>query len=457
MTTYTRYYNLTKPDFNIITWHDQVNENFDLIDGVMFSIFGFDMRGAWMNSTSYAVADRAFDLITGNLWQCAVAHTSAASGNFLDDRTANPTYWTQVLTVLGATSVNGKTGDVILDPDDLDDATTAHKFVSAAERTQIGTNQTNIAANGAAIAANGADITDLQANKAEDSEEYVVMTATAGLGNERVLTAGENITITDGGAGNAVTVDAAYPPGFIKGFEPAQEAGDPDHDIEFQKGWCRDRGNAENIVLSSSIIKWINSTWSVGSNVGGMQSGSSIPTNGTIHAYVIKRTDTGVVDVLYVPEGDAISLPTNYDRYRRIFSFRTDGSGNIVDFITEELAGGALEVKQQYENDRDADINGSLSVSLSVAHPIDDNITAIFSVMIRDTTTGECVVNDTRLSDVTPTPQTATITGNVNAQRSVTEMRLRVSPGRNVRVNTDTNLFITINTRGWVDQRTDIA
>jgi len=42
-------------------------------------------------------------------------------------------------------SVNGKFGtDLILNPDDLDDSITAHKFASVAELAQIVTNQTNI-------------------------------------------------------------------------------------------------------------------------------------------------------------------------------------------------------------------------------------------------------------------------------------------------------------------------
>jgi hypothetical protein len=35
----------------------------------------------------------------------------------------------------GVTSVNNKTGAVVLDPDDLDDTNTTNKFVTAAEKT----------------------------------------------------------------------------------------------------------------------------------------------------------------------------------------------------------------------------------------------------------------------------------------------------------------------------------
>ena len=43
-------------------------------------------------------------------------------------------------------SVNTKTGDVVLDADDIDDTATAHKFATQAELDQIATNETDIAA-----------------------------------------------------------------------------------------------------------------------------------------------------------------------------------------------------------------------------------------------------------------------------------------------------------------------
>lgn len=57
---------------------------------------------AWANDTSYAVDDFAYDAATATLYVCEAAHTSAASGTFADDRTANPTYWASA----GANKIN---------------------------------------------------------------------------------------------------------------------------------------------------------------------------------------------------------------------------------------------------------------------------------------------------------------------------------------------------------------
>ena len=47
---------------------------------------------AWTTSHAYVIGDRVMD-DTRIYWKCAIAHTSAASGDFEDDYNANPTYW----------------------------------------------------------------------------------------------------------------------------------------------------------------------------------------------------------------------------------------------------------------------------------------------------------------------------------------------------------------------------
>ena len=51
--------------------------------------------------------------------------------------------WNIEISGISVNSVNTKTGDVVIDPDDLDDAATANKFVDATERTNIWLNDTH--------------------------------------------------------------------------------------------------------------------------------------------------------------------------------------------------------------------------------------------------------------------------------------------------------------------------
>lgn len=88
---------------------------------------------------------------------------------------ANP-FWSSAGAV---DSVNGQTGTVVLDADDIDDSLTAHKFASQAQldqiatntsdialnTTDISTNSTNISTNALNISTNTSDIADLQNDK----------------------------------------------------------------------------------------------------------------------------------------------------------------------------------------------------------------------------------------------------------------------------------------------------
>lgn len=94
MTSYTTHYNIPIPDFTADPWAADYEQAFAIVDAVLYSLTGVSgLLGAWAVSTAYVVLDRVVDTTTGVVWQCAVAHTSASSGTFAADRTANPTYW----------------------------------------------------------------------------------------------------------------------------------------------------------------------------------------------------------------------------------------------------------------------------------------------------------------------------------------------------------------------------
>ena len=94
--------------------------------------------------------------------------------------------------------------------------------------------------------------------------------------------------------------------------------------ISIAAGVARDDTDAANMVLSSALIKNINASWAVGSSQGGLDGTESVagtPDNNTwYHVYLIKRSDTGVVDGLYSESATAPTLPTNYDLQLRIGS-----------------------------------------------------------------------------------------------------------------------------------------
>jgi hypothetical protein len=90
MTEFTPNLNLELPDFNVITWHDQVNDNFTILDA---AITALDLGGTWENATIYIAGDKVVDETSAIVYICQVNHTSASTGTFAADRLANPTYW----------------------------------------------------------------------------------------------------------------------------------------------------------------------------------------------------------------------------------------------------------------------------------------------------------------------------------------------------------------------------
>ena len=75
----------------------------------------------------------------------------------------------------------------------------------------------------------------------------------------------------------------------------------------------------------SSVYTKTTSSWSLGTAVGGLDTGV-IASSTWYHVFLIKRVDTGVVDVVFSLSPTAPTLPTNYTLFRRIGSMKTDGS-----------------------------------------------------------------------------------------------------------------------------------
>jgi hypothetical protein len=68
--------------------------------------------------------------------------------------------------------------------------------------------------------------------------------------------------------------------------------------------------------------------WGVGAGAGSLDTGALAPST-WYHVHLIKRVDTGVVDLLLSLSATAPNLPANYTVFRRIGSVLTDGSSNF--------------------------------------------------------------------------------------------------------------------------------
>jgi hypothetical protein len=113
--------------------------------------------------------------------------------------------------------------------------------------------------------------------------------------------------------------------GHIFGLTMSNNAVDTTNDIDISAGEASStETNPVLMVLLTGITKRLDATWSVGSGSGGRDTGSIA--DGTWHVFLIQRSDTGVVDVLFSLSATAPTMPANYDRKRRIGSIIRSGA-----------------------------------------------------------------------------------------------------------------------------------
>jgi hypothetical protein len=90
----TPNYNLELIDFNKIPWHTREHDNWRSIDAIFANFITVNqMQGVWQNATAVTVGQRFVDAEAGTILTVLIAHTTASTGLFSADRTANPTYW----------------------------------------------------------------------------------------------------------------------------------------------------------------------------------------------------------------------------------------------------------------------------------------------------------------------------------------------------------------------------
>jgi hypothetical protein len=130
----------------------------------------------------------------------------------------------------------------------------------------------------------------------------------------------------------ALVKDFIGQPGFLFGLTLANNGTDATNDIDIAIGKCRDSTDAVNLVLASILTKRLDAAWTVGTNQGGLDTGAI--GNNTYHIWLIKRSDTGVVDALFSLSTSVPTMPANYDFKRRIGAI-VRSSGAILGFVQD--------------------------------------------------------------------------------------------------------------------------
>ena len=189
----------------------------------------------------------------------------------------------------------------------------------------------------------------------------------------------------------------------LTGLGLTNNAGDATNDIDIAAGAASSEdaviANRNLMSLTTAITKQLDVAWAVGTNQGGRMSAGAIA-NTTYFIHLIKRLDTGVVDVGFDVSATAPTLPTNYTRSRRI--------GAIV-----RSAGAILAFFQNgdefYWNTPPAlDVNtlnpGAAAVTATLTVPVGIRVKAFLNIACENATTGNLAIYLSSLdnADVAP-------------------------------------------------------
>lgn len=250
-----------------------------------------------------------------------------------------------------------------------------------------------------------------------------------------------------------------YQTGFLFGLTLSNNAGDATNDIDIAAGAARD-GTDGDTMIGAAITKQLDAAWAVGTNAGGRDTGAIA--DGTWHVWLIKRVDTGVVDVLFSLSATAPTMPTNYTLKRRI--------GSVV------RAAGALRAFKQ-DGDRfrwvtpvstiNATNPGTAAVTRVLSVPTGLVLWADIVVQVANVTTGQIFTLITALDETDRVPNAAT--GDLTLA-SGTTTGTGSQFAANILIKTDTSAqvrsrlsasgasdVLNITTFGWVDTRGKLA
>lgn len=256
-----------------------------------------------------------------------------------------------------------------------------------------------------------------------------------------------NVTVTGDVGGQLLR-------GHLYGLSLANNATDATNDIDIATGSAASDGTTPHLmVLSSALTKRLDATWAVGSGNGGLDTGAIA--NTTYHVWLIQRSDTGVVDCLFSTSVTSPTMPTNYDRKRRIGSIIRESAAIVV---FSQLGDTFLRAAKNDMNTSP----GTTAIPVALSVPAGLEVTALIRGDVIDGGAGSiagglALLTSLREADRVP----STIPGDYDAQVYFTnstptafKASLITNSSRQIRVRAgNATVGVRIATYGWIDTR----
>lgn len=254
----------------------------------------------------------------------------------------------------------------------------------------------------------------------------------------------------DAGDAAALAAAATAALNLMRSYLAGLTLSTPGASINFtvQPGVAMNSTNAAMMTLAAALTK-TTAAWAVGS--GGALDTGAVAASTWYHVYLIRRPDTGVVDVLVSLSASAPTLPASYTQFRRIGAMKTNASSQWTKFVQiGDLFRWSAPV---------SDMNGMalsttpLAVTMTV--PIGLTVTAQFNAYANSAATG---VNCLFYSPLTDPQATIVPPGNLSLISTINNF----AAGQ---FSIDTNITAQIMavasntssafgaTTGWIDRR----
>lgn len=167
----------------------------------------------------------------------------------------------------------------------------------------------------------------------------------------------------------------AVPRGYMNGFTLSNDGTLPNTVLDIAAGSAIDSTNATTIT-GTAFTKSTAGVWAAGSGANGMGQGLTIANSTWYHVFAI--INNGAFDVYFDTSISAANKPANTTAYRRIGSFKTNGSAQIIPFTQYgQLILWATQV---------VELNGAAPASatlLAITVPPDLNMRPLLSAIVQ--------------------------------------------------------------------------
>lgn len=274
-----------------------------------------------------------------------------------------------------------------------------------------------------------------------DGHDTDIAANTTAIGNRVRYDAAQTLSASEQAQARA-NVSAALK-GHIYGLTLANNGTDANNDIDIAAGEAASSESSPVLMSSSGLTKRLDANWAVGTNQGGLDTGSKANTT-WYHVWLIQRSDTGVVDVLFSTSATSPTMPANYDRKRRIGAILTDGSGIIYGFT---------QTKNKFQWDAPHvayNSNPGTSATL-IAMDTPAGVISTWLGSLASVVNRNVAVTSPLKGAITPSQYGGVSIGTGTNISGVPLDTVTTDTSRQIRVQADVGGTLYVGTRGWID------